>query len=328
MNITHGEREMNRLTEREMNRLKISCGLTALLLTVGAFALVKTTRRTPSGEGESRLESTFFESESESLENKPGYRLEHLSPGPNSPERSDVDERVSRNVRVNDPQQPYPDGLLGRSETALATSGDGRNILIGWNDVEGFLRPPFNNMLSGPPGLNGFAFSTDGGETWIDGGAPPVVDHILTAGDPTMDRGGADKSTFYYATLTLDDRLPPEHAALGVNVQRGHFDGGFKWDDVRLIQPLALQDAYDRGVIAAAKDGSGAAYVSVTNFRGICASGARGRGQIELWRTHDSGNTWQGPTVVSADQTANTDPASPDCGKKGTLQHWATPVVG
>src|SRR5205085_45111 len=53
-----------------------------------------------------------------------------------------------------------------------------------------------------------------------------------------------------------------------------------------------------------------------------------GRGQIELWRTHDSGNTWQGPTVVSADQTANTDPASPDCGKKGTLQHWATPVVG
>src|SRR5437588_9485528 len=238
MNLTHGE--------RKMSRLKISCGLTVLLLTVGAFALVKTTRRTPAEESGRRLESTFFESESESLENKPGYRLERLSPGPKSLERSDVDARVSRNVRVNDPQRPSPDGLLGRSDTALASSDDGRNILIGWNDVEGFLRPPFKNVLSGLPGLNGFAFSTDGGETWTDGGAPPVVDHILTAGDPTMDRGGADKSTFYYATLTLDDRLPPEHAALGVNVHRGHFGGGFKWDDVRLIQPPALQDAYDR----------------------------------------------------------------------------------
>ncbi|MCA1615314.1 MAG: exo-alpha-sialidase [Acidobacteria bacterium] len=311
-----------------MHRHTLTYGLAGLILITGTFALVKTLGQTPAEKAEPRAAAT--PAEIKFFGNKPGYRMGHITPGPVSPERPGTDSRVSGNLRVNDPQQPAPKGLLGRSETTLASSEDGRNILVGWNDVEGFLRPPFKkDGLSGPPGLNGFAFSTDGGATWTDGGAAPVVDHILSAGDPTMDRGGADKKTFYFATLTLDDRLPPERAALGVNVQRGHFGKGFQWDDVRLIRPPSPDDAYDRGVITAAKDGSGAAYVSVTNFRDICGKGkTRGRGQIEVWRTRDSGDTWRGPTVIAPDETSNTDPASPNCGKEGTFLHWATPAVG
>lgn len=310
-----------------MHKRMFIISFAGLILITGAFAVTRTVWQTPAEKTEARLGGAS--SGAASLAYRPRYRRGRFLPGPRSHERPDRDPRVGRNVLVTDPQLPYPDGLLGRSETTLANSEDGQNILIGWNDVEGFLRPPFDNRLSGLPGLVGYGFSADGGATWTDGGAPPVVDHILTAGDPSMDRGGADKKTFYFASLTLDDRLPAEHAALGVNVHRGHFVSGFRWDDVRLLRPPALEDAYDRGAIAAAKDGSGAAYVSVTNFKGICGpGGTRGRGQIELWRTHDSGDTWQGPTVVAADQTVAADPASPTCGKDGLFQHWATPAVG
>lgn len=239
-----------------------------------------------------------------------------------------------RNVQVNAPQQAFPNGLLGRSEVTVAASPDGKFVLAGFNDAQGFCGSPFGAACTpeSPPGLSGFAFSTNGGRTWTDGGAPdPALSpagNVFTRGDPWMDRGGFDRQTFYYSNLAVD--INNGNNSLGVSVHRGHFsDAGFSFTDVHTFNaPNAPADGYDKDAMAAAKDGSGAAYVSITNFIQVCNIPQFGFGQIELWRTHDAGETWQGPAIASPDQTFITDPNNPDCGFTGTFQQGSAPAIG
>ncbi|HEX8351363.1 MAG TPA: hypothetical protein VF611_00455, partial [Pyrinomonadaceae bacterium] len=323
-----------------MKRIKVSHVVFLLILTMLAVAVARQsvgTNEKATAERRKQAPESPFASQLKRVRAARADEREHflkrrslrrVLPGPASASRG-RHPLTGPNVLVNDPQRPYPDGLLGRSETTIAASQNGRELIAGWNDVEGFLRQPFDTALPGPPGLSGFGYSTDGGATWTDGGSPPVIDHILTAGDPWMDRGGADNKTFFFSNLAIDERLPPENLELGVSVHRGHFTrDGFAWEDARLIAPPDPNDGYDKGMLAAAKDGSGRVYVSVTNFRSICDQTARGRGQIEVWRSHDSGGTWQGPTIVSPDRMFITDPSDPNCGAEGILQHESTPAVG
>ncbi len=88
---------------------------------------------------------------------------------------------------VNDPcLDPAPPGRAGtvQSEPEMAvlnTSGSmGKKIVAGYNDTRGF--------SDRNRGLSGFAYSTDGGGTWIDGGGlPPLI-----AGSGTVDDDGKD----------------------------------------------------------------------------------------------------------------------------------------
>jgi len=209
----------------------------------------------------------------------------------------------------------------------VASSADGQLIAVGFNNAQGFCGAPFGSACTPPqnPGLSGFAFSTDGGATFVDRGVG-VFGNVFTRGDPWLDRGGLDAQTFFYANLAVDATTG---ADLGVSVHRGHFSGGdFSFDDVRVLAPTKPTDGLDKEAIAVAKDGSGLGVVSLTNFIQTCNVPENGFGQIEVWRTRDGGDTWHGPAVVSSDQTFVTDPADPECGTAGVRQQSSVPVIG
>ncbi len=247
--------------------------------------------------------------------------------------------RVSTNVQVNDPQSFFPAGLVGRSETSIVTSQGGQRMVAGWNDADGFCGFPFGSPCPAPatPGLSGFAFSSDGGKTWTDGGAPPLFSNIFTVGDPWLDRGGFDKNTFYYSNIGVDLNT----FGFGISIHRGHFSGSgtFAWEDVRFIPPLVTAgpgggDFLDKEAIATAKDGSGIVVMSLTNFLDLAAPGNGaicpafspiGFGEIQVFRSTDSGNTYSGPIIVGPDLTNIL--LDPNC-TIGTSQQSSSPAFG
>lgn len=256
-----------------------------------------------------------------------------LTAGPSSPTGTGRPPRIGPNVQVNAPQLALPDGLLGRSETTIAVAGNGGHMVAGWNDADGFCGLPFGAPCPPPPvpGLSGYAYSSDNGLTWTDGGAPPVFDGVMTRGDPWLDTGGKSSNTFYYANLAVN---VSDAGSRGVIVHRGQFKGkNFTWYDAAIFDSPRNatnpgSDFYDKEALVAANDGSKAVYVTLTNFQETCDIAQWGWGTIELWGSHDGGATWQGPTIVSPDQTFITDPTDPDCGSEGVLQQSSVPSIG
>jgi hypothetical protein len=254
---------------------------------------------------------------------------------------ADGGPRVGPNVQVNDPQQPFPLDFPTRSSTSIAAGADGQNLLVGFEDFRGLCGPPANRACppESPSGLSGFAFSTDGGLTWTDGGALPLIGSQSTAGHSRVDvmpLGGDDgkllrrddrpDEIFFYASRMRDATLG---TPLGVGIHRGHFSAGtFTWDDAHLLNPPTVNQGFSRHALATAKDGSGAAYVIETDSTGICNVPLAGLGQIEVYRTHNRGDSWQGPVVVSPDAADSHDPNDPNCGASGVLQVATEVAVG
>lgn len=262
-----------------------------------------------------------------------------VTPGPTAAPTTGTDgvnPSVAPNIRVTPAQRGLPDGLLGRTDPALAASDDGRQILAGWTSADGFCGAPFGaNCLAadgaagGRPGLSASASSADDGQTWSDDGVPPLGDHALARGSPRIDRGGVDGTTYFYAGLAADDT---SGAPLGLGISRGHFtpSGTFTWQDGQVLRPADPGGIYDQPALTAARDGSGAAYLAVTDFIAPSCpnTGISGSfGQIEVWRTHDGGASWQGPVVAGADMTS-ADATDPGCGDTGALQQNASLAIG
>jgi hypothetical protein len=235
---------------------------------------------------------------------------------------------VGINVQVNDPQQLPPNDWPNRNTPSLATSEDGRKLVAVFEDFQGFCGPPNNRPCPAPatPGATGFAFSTDGGDTWTDGGTLPPIGDATTIGHPWVDRGGHGRNEVFYAVTRMRVGLT---GLAGLGIYRGRFSAGtFVWEDAQIINSSNPNDQYSRAAIAAAKDNSGAVYVVYSNVLEMCGIASYGFGQIEVFRTHDGGDTWQGPAVVSPDAAENTDPIDPLCGVQGPLQVAPAIAVG
>lgn len=231
------------------------------------------------------------------------------------------DVRVSANVQINDPQQAFPDDFPGRNTTSLASTADGRQILATWDDLEGFCGPPANRPcpIPDPSGLTGYGYSNDGGRTWTDAGMPPTVDGTQLAGHGWIDRGGKGGEEVFY--LVARQRDPNTGATVGVAAYRGAFaaNGTFVWDNTQIL-PQNEGGFISRPAVAARKNASGAAYVVVIDVIEICGVAGAGFGQVEVFRTHNSGTTWEGPAIVSPDPAENNDPDDPNCGATGPFQ--------
>ena len=228
---------------------------------------------------------------------------------------------VSSNVQVNDPSALFPAGLQTRNTPTLAASEDGQNLLAGWDDFEGFcglLRPC---PPPPSPGISGYGFSTDGGDTWTDAGAPFPIGPSFTSGHSWVDRGGEPGNETFYFTSRVQTG-GSFVTTTGIGVYRGYFGAGtFVWQDAQILPAPHAGDFFSRQAIAAAKDASGAAYIVDSNIREVCGQPGFGAGQIEVIATHDAGDTWGTPVVVSADLVG-------DCGASGTLQVAPAPAVG
>ncbi|MPY87288.1 MAG: hypothetical protein GEU99_05145 [Luteitalea sp.] len=90
-------------------------------------------------------------------------------------------------------------------------------------------------------------------------------------------------------------------------------------------------DFLDKEAIAAAKDGSGVVILSLTNFLDLSArnqcpdASPSGFGQIEVFRSTDGGDTYQGSIVIGPDLTDFA--ADPNC-NAGVSQQSSSPAFG
>ena len=144
----------------------------------------------------------------------------YTGPGNNNPEPGRHDNGRGGNTFVNDPCADVPvtttpsnrRGVV-QSETEIAVFG--KYMAAGWNDSGGF----YDNR----EGLAGFGYSSNGGNTWIDGGGlPPIVPTGAPASAPTNDGYFGDpvlvvdKRARVFTKDSLGNPLPqPIHQAAG-----------------------------------------------------------------------------------------------------------------
>jgi hypothetical protein len=117
---------------------------------------------------------------------------------PSTPPEAAIAPSRLENVRVNDPRKDVhqPDQTT-QSETTIAVTGS--RVVVGFNDSQQALLVP-----TAGASLSGYAYSTDGGESFVDGGALPNTGGCINSGDPWLatDRG----DTVYYSNLVFCTR--------------------------------------------------------------------------------------------------------------------------
>src|SRR5437870_6086562 len=128
------------------------------------------------------------------------------------------------NVRVNDPSKDSNQAdQTTQSETSVAVSGS--NVAVGYNDSQRTLL-----FLTAASNLSGVSSSTDGGQTFTDGGTIPNAPGKNNFGDPWL---ATDSSgTMYYSNLVLDF----SSFSLLVGVAKST-DGGKSWSQANTIPP-------------------------------------------------------------------------------------------
>ena len=182
------------------------------------------------------------------------------------------------------------------NETSIAVNPTNHdNIIGGANDYQLGL----NNGGHVTEGLLSRAHVTfDGGQTWSM--YPIVFDSSYQAsGDPSVAFDAAGNA--YYATLGFRFVGPTNALSPDVLVANSS-DGGKTWASHKIASGsgvfTSVGDLLDKEYVAAW--GNGNAIVTYGNFRDV-QKGATISGQIYASVTHDGGNTWSAPKLISGD---------------------------
>src|ERR1700730_14819708 len=101
-----------------------------------------------------------------------------------------------RNVLVNNPgEDSHQTDQTTQSETSVAVHG--QNVVVGFNDSQTALL-----FLTAGGHLSGYAYSTNGGQSFTDGNQLPNRPGEINLGDPWL---GSDRAgNFYYANLVIN----------------------------------------------------------------------------------------------------------------------------
>ncbi len=191
-----------------------------------------------------------------------------------------------------------------QSEVAVAVYRD--TVVVGWNDSRGFVA---GNTLSS------FAYSTDGGVTFVDGGNMPLDFATSQAfGDPGIDTD--ERGNWYYNQIyTRAAGAPGPTAEQDIGVHRGRFNGvGVMVWNVPVMASIgtAASGNLDKCLLAADRV-TGNVYVAYTRFTATP--------QIEIVRSVTTGATWGAAWVLDADVaiTSSKQGARPICGPAGEV---------
>jgi hypothetical protein len=167
----------------------------------------------------------------------------------------------------------------GQSESAVAIHGS--NVIVAWNDGDGF------GGGSQDPHVQGIGYSTDGGATFTDIGAPPAPGGIAWTSDPVMTVNEAT-GEFWYCGL-----LNPTGVTNGIGIIRGTFSGNvLTWDTPLTAVSVSSFTNFTDKQWMVADSSNGNLYITYTDF---FASGNR----IYFRRSTDNGVTWSAPLQMN-----------------------------
>ena len=179
------------------------------------------------------------------------------------------------NVRVNG-NEPF---ASTQSEISFASAGP--RMVAAWND---------GDAPGGTQQGIGFAYSSDGGRSWIDGGALPRTGGVAVwISDPVVAADPA-RGHFYVAGLVI--AVGPTS---GLAVIRGGFHGSaFQWETPRLVR--GVRDTFPDKPWLAADSVSGNLYLSYTTF---FRKQGKPSDQIEMQRSTDQNQSWSIAAKIS-----------------------------
>jgi hypothetical protein len=187
------------------------------------------------------------------------------------------------NVRVNNPAQDnHQVDQTTQSETTIAVHGS--NVAVGFNDSQQGLL-----VLTAGAGITAYAYSTNGGASFTDGGNLPNTPEFVNFGDPWM--GSNRAGTMFYSTLAADFF----NGNLDVAVARST-NGGKTWSTpVPVFRPttpyMGDKDALavGRDPVIATRDNL---YVAYDDFAFDPVTSQQFTG-LPVVRSLDGGRTWQ-----------------------------------
>jgi hypothetical protein len=221
-----------------------------------------------------------------------------------------------RNVLVNNPgEDTHQTDQTTQSETSVAVHG--RNVVIGFNDSQTALL-----FLTAGGDLSGYAYSTNGGQSFTDGNQLPNRPGEVNLGDPWL---GSDRAgNFYYANLVINiDPFTGFNFDVGVAKS---IDGGktFSSPVKADTQPEAATFySADKDALAVGRDPSVASrdnvYVAWDDFV-FDQTTFTAKNGLPVAHSYDGGKTYQ---VVYANQLVQ--PSGKDCSFSQYI--GANPVV-
>jgi hypothetical protein len=198
------------------------------------------------------------------------------------------------NVRANDPTGD----AIGETQGEIAVAVFRDTVVIGWNDSRGFVA---GNTISS------YAYSTNGGATFTDGGNMPLQSPSDQAfGDPGVD---TDEQGHWYF-----NQIYTKPGQQNIGVHHGGFVGGvLVWDTpVMASVGTGATGALDKCLLACDRV-TGNVYTSYTRFIGVT--------RIEIVRSTTHGTTWDPQIILDATTvpTSSKQAARPFCGPNGEV---------
>ncbi|TMQ70823.1 MAG: hypothetical protein E6K81_11720 [Candidatus Eisenbacteria bacterium] len=176
------------------------------------------------------------------------------------------------NVRANNPAGDG--GNTAQSEENIAARGN--DVLIAWNDGLG-------------PHIQGYGYSTDGGLTFTDGGAPPALAGWTWTSDPVV-TVNEKTGVFYYCGL-----VAPNASTSGIGIVPATFAGAaLNWGTPVLVRGVDNSVAVLDKEWLAADSLSGNLYLTYTTFDAATGD------HIEFQRSTNGGSSWSNPVQLSA----------------------------